>query len=46
MTLHYPVCDDVAELVDNNGITKSPATRIEFYECVACGHEFRKVLTA
>jgi hypothetical protein len=34
------------ELVDDNGVTKPPATRVEYYECHGCGDEFRKVLTA
>ena len=46
MTLTCPACDghDI-ELTDDNG-AEYPETRVEFYECHHCGHEFRKVLTA
>lgn len=46
MTLRCAACDctDV-ELVADNG-AEYPETRVEFYECQQCGHEFRKVLTA
>jgi len=46
MTLTCPDCDAVeVELVDDNG-AEYPETRVEFYECEVCHHEFRKVLTA
>jgi DNA-directed RNA polymerase subunit M/transcription elongation factor TFIIS len=46
MTLTCPKCDcyDI-ELFNDNG-AEYPQTRVEFYECHGCGHEFRKVLTA
>lgn len=45
MTLTCPDCGGYdVELVGDNG-AEYPETRVEFYEC-ACGHEFRKVLTA
>lgn len=45
MTLQCPNCEcfDV-EIFDDNG-ARYPQTRIEWYECNGCGHEFRKVLT-
>jgi Zn ribbon nucleic-acid-binding protein len=46
MTLSCPNCDCIdIQHVDDNG-ADYPETRVEFYECVACGDEFRKVLTA
>jgi hypothetical protein len=46
MMLSCPDCDSIdVELVDDNGVTKPPATRVEFYECHGCSGEFRKVLT-
>jgi len=38
-------CNGALELVSDNGASY-PETRVEFYECVACGHEQRTVLTA
>ena len=47
MTLTCPKCNGVdVEMIDDNGVTKPPATRVEFYECRHCWNEFRKVLTA
>ncbi|WP_158298388.1 hypothetical protein [Halorubrum sp. SD626R] len=46
MTLTCSDCGAVeVELVDDNG-AEYPETRVEFYECEVCHHEFRKVLTA
>lgn len=46
MTLQCPTCNsrDV-ELVDDNG-AEYPQTRVEFYECHDCRHEFKEVLVA
>ena len=46
MTLVCPQCEcrDV-ELVGDNGAS-FPETRVEFFECRGCGHEFREVLVA
>jgi hypothetical protein len=47
VTLTCRRCDGYdIELVDDNGVTMPPGTRIEYYECHHCGHEFRVVLTA
>lgn len=45
MTLSCPCCGvvDVAPEGDNGA--EYPETRVEFYECQACGHLFRHVLT-
>lgn len=45
MTLRCPKCNGAVRLTDDNG-AEYPETRVEFYECQQCGHEFRKVLTA
>lgn len=46
MTLTCPECDSVdVELKRDNGV-EYPETRVEFYECLACHHRFRKVLSA
>jgi Zn ribbon nucleic-acid-binding protein len=46
MTLSCPACQCIdVELVDDNGATY-PETRVEFYECADCGHEFKQVLSA
>ena len=46
MTLRCPVCQCVdLQLVGDNG-AEYPETRVEFYECVDCGHRTRQVLTA
>ncbi|QKY16417.1 hypothetical protein [Halorubrum sp. CBA1229] len=46
MSLTCPDCGaPEVELVDDNG-AEYPETRVEFYECEVCHHEFRKVLTA
>ena len=46
MAMTCPDCDSVdVELVEDNG-AEYPQTRVEFYECLHCGHSFRKVLTA
>lgn len=37
-------CTDVRLTTDNGA--EYPATRVEWYECVDCGNEFRKVLSA
>jgi len=46
MTLTCPECDryDIEHTGDNGA--EYPETRVEFYACQHCGHEFRKVLTA
>lgn len=47
MTLSCPDCGSTdVELVDDNGVRKPPATRVEFYDCHGCSGEFRTVLTA
>lgn len=45
MTLRCNACDGAVRLIDDNG-AEYPETRAEFYECQACGHEQRTVLTA
>lgn len=45
MTLTCPNDHPDIELVNDNG-AEYPETRIEWYECAACGARFRKVLTA
>lgn len=46
MTLRCGACDCIdVEMTDDNG-AEYPQTRVEFYECRDCGHEFRKVLSA
>ena len=45
MTLRCNACDGPVRVYDDNG-AEYPETRVEFYECADCGHEFRKVLTA
>lgn len=46
MTLSCPRCECIdVELTGDNGAAY-PQTRVEFYECGDCGHEFREVLTA
>lgn len=46
MTLECPQCGCIdVEMAGDNG-AKYPQTRVEFYECHGCGHEFREVLVA
>lgn len=46
MTLTCENCDCIdVEMTDDNG-AEYPETRIEFYKCRDCGHEFRNVLVA
>lgn len=46
MTLECPQCHSLdVEMFNDNG-AGYPQTRVEFYECHACGHEFREVLVA
>lgn len=46
MTLRCPSCETVdIEMTGDNG-AEYPQTRVEFYECRGCGHEFREVLAA
>jgi DNA-directed RNA polymerase subunit M/transcription elongation factor TFIIS len=46
MTLSCPDCGtiDIEHVTDNGA--EYPETRVEFYECRQCGHEFKKVLSA
>lgn len=45
MTLTCPNGHPDIKMVDDNG-AEYPQTRVEFYECDACGAEFREVLVA
>lgn len=46
MTLTCSACDSYdIELVDDNG-AEFPETRVEWYDCRGCGHNFKKVLSA
>lgn len=46
MTLTCPACNaQEIELAGDNG-AEYPETRVEFYECDACGNEWREVLSA
>lgn len=45
MALTCPEGHPDVELVSDNG-AEYPQTRIEYYECAACGATFRKVLSA
>ena len=45
MTYTCTNCNGAMELVNDNG-AEYPETRVEFYECVDCGHRTRQVLTA
>lgn len=46
MTFKCSNCDSPdIKLIDDNG-AEYPNTRVEFYKCLECWQEFKKVLTA
>jgi len=45
MTHTCPMCDGPVQIFDDNG-AEYPETRVEWFRCQTCNHEFRKVLSA